>query len=52
MISEGKYMAGWDVSEIEIQELETLLLPSSCHFADDAKTVIRCWESKDVAACP
>lgn len=45
-------MAGWYVSEKEIQELENLLLPSGCHFADDAKEVIRCWETKDVAACP
>lgn len=45
-------MADWTVSDNEIQEIERLLLPKGCHFADDAKTVIRCWQSKDVAACP
>lgn len=45
-------MAGWSVTENEIQEIERILLPDECHFADDAKTVIRCWESTDVSACP
>lgn len=45
-------MAEWDISENEIQEIESILLPDNCHFANDAKAVIRCWESKDVAACP
>ncbi len=45
-------MAEWDITENDIQRIERILLPVGCHFADDAKTVIRCWESKDVAACP
>lgn len=45
-------MAEWDIPENEIQKIEGILLPEKCHFADDAKEVIRCWESKDVAACP
>lgn len=35
-----------------IPELERLLLPAGCHFADDAKAVIDCWESTNVLACP
>ena len=45
-------MTVWNVSEHEIQEVERLLLPENCHFSDDAKAVIRCWETKDVSACP
>jgi len=45
-------MVEWDISDNEIQEIESALLPDNCHFADDAKEVIRCWDSKDVAACP
>lgn len=45
-------MIEWIISDDEIQELEKILLPQNCHFADDAKAVIRCWESKDVVACP
>lgn len=40
------------ISDIEIQNVEHLLLPDGCQFPEDARTVIRCWESKDVAACP
>ncbi len=29
-----------------------MLLPENCHFADDAKKVIRYWKSTDVCACP
>lgn len=36
----------------EISAIEHLLLPSGCNFPEDAKTVIQCWESKDIAACP
>lgn len=36
----------------KIPELERLLLPEGCHFAEDAKSVIDCWESVDVLACP
>ena len=35
-----------------IVELEQLLLPDGCHFAEDAKGVIDCWESANVLACP
>lgn len=35
-----------------IPELERLLLPTGCHFAEDAKAVIACWESTNVLACP
>ena len=45
-------MAEWNITENDIQRIECILLSSSFHFADDAKAVIRCWESKDVAACP
>lgn len=40
------------ISDMEIQAVERLLLPDNCQFSEDARTVIRCWESKDVAACP
>lgn len=40
------------ISDDEIQAVEQLLLSNDCHFSEDARTVIRCWESKDVAACP
>lgn len=40
------------VKDAEIASVEKLLLPSGCHFADDAKDVIRCWHSTDVCACP
>ncbi len=45
-------MAEWDITENDIQRTESVLLPRGCNFADDAKAVIRCWESKDVSACP
>ena len=40
------------IEDNEIKAVEQLLLPGNCHFSDDAKEVIRCWESKDIAACP
>lgn len=40
------------VSEQEINNIEALLLSNNHQFASDAREVIRCWESKDVAACP
>ena len=43
-------MTEWDVTENDIQRTESVLLPRGCNFADDAKAVIRCWESKDVYA--
>lgn len=45
-------MSNWNISEEEIEVVEKMLLPENCHFADDAKTVIRYWKSADVCACP
>lgn len=42
----------FQVSDTEIRTVEQMLLPDGCQFAEDARKVIRCWESKDVAACP
>lgn len=42
----------WKISDQDIQVVEELLLPHSAHFPDDAREVIRCWHSTDVAACP
>lgn len=42
----------WLIKDSEIQEVEHLLLPVGCHFADDALEVIRHWDSVDVSACP
>lgn len=39
-------------ANVQIDSLEQLLLPPNCHFADDARAVINCWESTDVLACP
>ena len=40
------------ISDADIRQVEELLLPDGCKFPEDARKVIRCWESKDVAACP
>lgn len=40
------------IRDEEIKNVEQLLLPDGCRFPEDAREVIRCWESKDVAACP
>ena len=40
------------VQNDEIEIIEKLLLPESAHFPDDAQSVIKCWESTDVSACP
>ena len=45
-------MAEWVITDHEIEASEKLLLPEGSHFADDARDVIRCWHSTDVAACP
>ena len=45
-------MANWEVSEEEIHAAEKLLLQEGCSFAEDAKEVIRFWNSTDVSACP
>ena len=45
---------GVDILEIDNKELEiveSILLGKGWHFANDAKDVIRCWKSVDVAAC-
>lgn len=41
-----------DIRDDEIRSIEKMLLPNGCHFPEDAKAVIRCWHSRDVAACP
>ena len=45
-------MTIWEITDSEIEATEKLLLPDGCHFADDAKEVIRFWDSTDIAACP
>lgn len=45
-------MKNWNITEDEIESVEKMLLPENCHFADDAKTVIRYWKSTDICACP
>ena len=45
-------MMEWQISDQEIQTVEELLLPHGAHFPEDARNVIRCWHSTDVAACP
>lgn len=45
-------MIDWVISDQDIESTEKLLLPSGTHFSDDARTVIRCWHSTDVSACP
>lgn len=40
------------VNDYEISKIEEVLLPRGYQFASDAREVIRCWESKDVSACP
>lgn len=41
-----------NVTEDEILMLEQLLLPKNCKFDDDARDFIKCWESREVNACP
>ena len=48
----GKSMAEWEISDNDVEATERLLLPEGAHFSEDAKAVIRCWHSTDVAACP
>lgn len=36
----------------EISSIENLLLPEDSHFDSEAREFIRCWESKEVNACP
>ena len=41
-----------DLVDPTIARLESLLLPSGCHFAADAREVINCWGCTNVQACP
>ena len=45
-------MMEWQISDQDIQAAEEHLLPHGAHFPEDARNVIRCWHSTDVAACP
>lgn len=45
-------MIEWEISDQDIESTEKLLLPEGAHFPEDARNVIRCWHSADVAACP
>ena len=45
-------MKKWEITDQEIKLTEKLLLPEGAHFSEDAKKVLRCWHSTDVAACP
>lgn len=45
-------MVEWKISDQDIESTEKLLLPEGAHFPEDARNVIRCWHSTDVAACP
>lgn len=45
-------MKEWEITDEEIKLTEKLLLPEGAHFSEDAKNVLRCWHSTDVAACP
>lgn len=45
-------MTKWEISDQDIETTEKLLLPEGAHFPEDARNVIRCWHSTDVAACP
>lgn len=33
-------MVEWQITDSEIQDLERLLLPKDCHFADDASVIL------------
>lgn len=41
-----------DITDLDIEAAEKLLLPAGAHFPDDAREVIRFWSSTDVMACP
>ena len=45
-------MVEWEIQNQDIESIEKLLLPYGAHFPEDARNVIRCWHSADVAACP
>lgn len=48
----GNAVLEWHISNQDIEATERLLLPHGAHFPEDARDVIRCWHSTDVAACP
>ena len=41
-----------EIDDKELEIVENILLEKGCHFANDAKEVIRYWKYVDVAACP
>ena len=45
-------MMEWQISDQDIQAVEEILLPHGAQFPEDARNVIRCWHSTNVAACP
>ena len=45
-------MASWLISDSEIESTEKLLLPTGKHFSEDAKKILRGWDSMEVSACP
>mgnify|MGYP001025180968 FL=1 len=45
-------MIEWEISDSDIEATERLLLPDRAQFSEDAREVIRCWHSTNVAACP
>lgn len=51
LIDEG-IMMDWSISDKEIESLEKDILPHNAHFPEDSRSVIRCWSSTDVLACP
>ena len=40
------------IQDQEIVSAEKALLPNGCTFNDEARAIIRCWESKEITACP
>lgn len=41
-----------EVQNEEIIEVEKLLLPEFCHFNEEARRVIKCFENTEILACP
>lgn len=42
----------WEISDQDIETTEEIILGHGAHFQDDAREVIRCWHSANIAACP
>jgi DNA helicase-2/ATP-dependent DNA helicase PcrA len=40
------------ITNDDISWAESILLPSSEHFNEEQTAVIRCFETKDIVACP